>query len=67
LSELKSANEEWKNSSVTIMRIESYFISIAKNNTTNTNDSTRQTLDNSGNILLNIGNKIENLRIQLSN
>ena len=67
LSELKSANEEWKNSSMTIIRIGSDFISLAKNNTTSTNDSTREILDNFGNILINIGKKIENLRIQLSN
>jgi hypothetical protein len=67
LSELKSANEEWKNSSMTIMRIGSDFISIAKNNSTSTNESTREILDNFGNILINIGKKIENLRIQFSN
>jgi len=66
LSELKSANEEWKNSSMTIIKIGSDFISIAKNNSTSTNDSTREILDNFGNILVNIGKKIENLRIQLS-
>ena len=68
LSELKSANEEWKNSSMTIIKIGSDFISTAKNNsTTSMNDSTREILDNFGNILVNIGKKIENLRIQLSN
>jgi hypothetical protein len=36
LSELKSANEEWKNSSMTIIKIGSNFISIAKNNSTST-------------------------------
>ena len=66
LSELKSANEEWKNSSMTIIKIGSDFISVAKNNSTSTNDSTREILDNFGNILVNIGKKIENLRIQLS-
>jgi len=66
LSELKSANEEWKNSSMTIIKIGSDFISIAKNNSTSTNDSTREILDNFGNILVNIGKKIEKLRIQLS-
>jgi hypothetical protein len=67
LSELKSANEEWKNSSMTIIKIGGDFISIAKNNSTSMNDSTREILDNFGNILVNIGKKIENLRIQLSN
>ena len=67
LSELKSANEEWKNSSMIIIRIGSDFISIAKNNSTSTNESTREILDNFGNILINIGQKIENLRIQFSN
>lgn len=66
LSELKSANEEWKNSSMTIIKIGSDFISIAKNNSTSMNDSTKEILDNFGNILINIGKKIENLRIQLS-
>ena len=42
LSELKSANEEWKNSSMTIIKIGSDFISIAKNNSTSTNDSTKR-------------------------
>ncbi|MGE5634194.1 MAG: hypothetical protein ACM3VV_03105 [Deltaproteobacteria bacterium] len=67
LAELKSANEEWKNSSMTINKIGSDFISMAKNNSTSMNDSTREILDNFGNILVNIGKKIENLRIQLSN
>ncbi len=67
LSELKSANEEWKNSSMTIIKIGSDFISIAKNNLTSMNDSTKEILDNFGNILINSGKKIENLRIQLSN
>jgi len=67
LSELKSANEEWKNSSMTIIKIGSDFISIAKNNSTSMNDSTKEILDNFGNILINIGKKLENLRIQLSN
>ena len=66
LSELKSANEEWKNSSMTIIKIGSEFISMAKNNSTSMNDSTREIVDNFGNILVNIGKKIENLRIQLS-
>ena len=66
LSELKSANEEWKNSSMTIIKIGSDFISLAKNNSTTMNDSTREILDNFGNILVNTGKKIENLRIQLS-
>ncbi len=66
LSELKSANEEWKNSSKTSIKIGSDFISIAENNSTSMNDSTRDILDNFGNILVNIGKKVENLRIQLS-
>ena len=67
LSELKSANEEWKNSSMTIIKIGSDFISVAENNSTLMNDSTKEILDNFGNILINIGKKFENLRIQLSN
>ena len=67
LSELKSANEEWKNSSMTIIKIGSDFISIAENNSTSMNDSTKEILDNFGNTLINVGKKIENLRIQLSN
>jgi hypothetical protein len=67
LAELKSANGEWKNSSMTIIKIGSDFISMAKNNSTSMNDSTREILDNFGNTLVNIGKKIENLRIQLSN
>ena len=66
LSELKSANEEWKKSSMTIIKIGSDFISIAENNSTSMNDSTKEILDNFGNILINVGKKIENLRIQLS-
>ena len=67
LFELKSANEEWKNSNMTIIKIGSDFISIAKNNSKSMNDSTREILDKFGNILVNIGKKVENLRIQLSN
>ena len=39
---------------------------MAKNNSTSMNDSTKEIVDNFGNILVNIGKKIENLRIQLS-
>jgi len=68
LAELKSANEEWKHSSMTIIKIGSGFISIANNNSTiSMNDSTKEILDNFGNTLVNVGKKIENLRIQLSN
>ena len=67
LSELKSATEEWKSSSMSIIKIGSDFISIAENNSTSMNDSTKEILDNFGNILINVGKKIENLRIQLSN
>ena len=67
LSELKSANEEWKNSSMTIIKMGSDFISIAKNNSTSMNDSTKEILNNFGNVLINVGKKIESLRIQLSN
>jgi hypothetical protein len=63
LSELKSANEEWKNSSMTIIKIGSDFISIAENNSTSMNESTKEILDNFGNILINVGKKIENLRM----
>ena len=66
LSELKSANDEWKNSSMTIIKIGSDFISMAKNNSTSMNNNTKEILDNFGNILINIGKKIENFRIQLS-
>ena len=55
-----------EDSNITIMRIRSDFISIAKNNTTYTNNSTREILDNFGNILINIVKKVENWRIQLS-
>ena len=54
-----------EDSNITIMRIRSDFISIAKNNTTYTNNSTREILDNFGNILINIVKKVENWRIQL--
>ena len=67
LSELKSANEEWKNSSMSIIKTGSDFISIAENKSTSMNDSTKEILDNFGNILINVGKKIESLRIQLSN
>ena len=50
---------------MTIMRIGSDLISIAKNNTTYTNDSTRKILDNFGNISINIGKKIKNFEIQI--
>jgi hypothetical protein len=52
---------------MTIIKIGSDFISVAENNSTSMNDSTKEILDNFGNILINIGKKIENLRIQLSN
>jgi hypothetical protein len=67
LSELKTANEEWKNSSMIIIKIGSDFISIAENNSTSMNDSTKEILNNFGNVLINVGKKIESLRIQLSN
>ena len=52
---------------MTIIKIGNDFISMAKNNSTSMNDSTKEVLDNFGNILVNIGKKIESLRIQLSN
>lgn len=68
LSELKTANEEWKNSSTTIIKEGSDFISLAKNNSTSIiSDSTRDILDHFGNILVDVGKKMENVRIQLSN
>ena len=59
LSELKSANEEWKNSSMTIIKIGSDFISMAKNNSTSTNDRQREILDNFGNILVTLERKLK--------
>ena len=59
LAELKSANEEWKNSSMTIIKIGSDFISMAKNNSTSMNDSTREILDNFGNILVTLERKLK--------
>lgn len=59
LSELEIANEEWKNASITISNAGNEFVSISKNNSTNMSDSTRQILDHFGNILINMGNKIE--------
>ena len=52
---------------MTIIKIGSDFISMAKNNSTSMNHSAREISDNFSNILVNIGKKIENLRIQLSN
>ena len=52
---------------MTIIKIGGDFISMAKNNSTSMNHITREISDNFGNILVNIGKKIENLRIQLSN
>jgi hypothetical protein len=41
LSELKTANEEWKKSSMIIIKIGSDFISIAENNSTSMNEYKR--------------------------
>lgn len=65
--ELNSANDEWKNSSVTVIKMGNELISIAKNNSVSVSNNTKEILDNFGNILVNIGNKIEDMRIQLSN
>lgn len=43
-SELKIANKEWKNSSITIINAENKFGYIGKNNSTNMSNSTRQIL-----------------------
>ena len=67
VSELKTANEEWKNSGITIIKTGNEFVSIAKSNSTAMSDSTKEILDHFGNILVNMGKKVENLRIQLSN
>ncbi len=66
LSELEIANKEWKNSSITIINAGNEFVSIGKNNSTNMSDSTRQILDHFGNILINMGKKIEDLRLELA-
>ena len=43
---------------MTISKIGSDFISIAETNSTSMNNSTKEILDNFGNILINIGKKI---------
>lgn len=67
LSELETANQEWKNSSIRIIKTGNEFVSFAKSNSTTMSDSTREILDHFGNILVNLGKKVDNLRIQLSN
>ena len=67
ISELEKANKEWQNSSMTIMNAGNEFVAIANNNSTLMSDDTKEILHKLGNILVNMGTKIENLRIQLNN
>ena len=67
MSELEKANKEWQNSSMTIMNTGNEFVAIANNNSTSMSDDTKEILHKLGNILVNMGTKLENLRIQLNN
>jgi hypothetical protein len=66
LSELEKANKEWQNSSMIIMNEGNEFVSIAKNNSTLMADTTREILDHLGKILIDLGTKLENSRVQLN-
>ena len=66
LSELEIAKEEWQNSSLTIIDEGNDFILIAKNNSISMENSTREILEHFGNILVDLGTKVDNLNIKLN-
>ena len=49
-----------------IMNEGNEFVSIAKNNSTLMADTTREILDHLGKILIDLGTKLENSRVQLN-
>ena len=66
ISELENANHEWQNTSMTIINTGDEISSIAKNNSYTITNSTRVILDHLGKILIDMGAKAENLRINLA-
>jgi len=64
--ELKKANMELKNSSMTIMNAGNEFVSISKDNSTFMADGTKEILGHFGKILKDLGTKVNNSMIQLN-
>lgn len=66
LSEIEKANAEWHNASIRIVNTGNEFVSIADNSTITMNQSTRNILDHFGAILIDLGTKAENFRLELA-
>ena len=66
LAEIEKANEEWHNASTRIINTGNEFVSISNNSTITMNQSTRNILDHFGTILVDLGTKVENFRLELA-
>ena len=66
LSEIEKANKEWHNASIRIIDTGNEFVSIANNSSITMNQSTRSILEHFGTILLDLGTKVENFRLELA-
>lgn len=66
LSEIEKANKEWHNASIRIVETGNEFVAIANNSSITMNQSTRSILDHFGTILLDLGTKVENFRLELA-
>lgn len=64
--ELKKANMELKNSSITIMNAGNEFVSISKDNSTLMANGTKEILEHFGTVLKDLGTKVDNSMIQLN-
>ena len=64
--ELKKANMELKNSSITIMNAGNEFVSISKENSTLMAKGTKEILEHFGTVLKDLGTKVDNSMIHLN-
>jgi peptidoglycan hydrolase CwlO-like protein len=64
--ELKKANMELKNSSMTIMNAGDEFVSISKDNSTLMANGTKEILEHFGTVLKDLGTKVDNSMIHLN-
>ncbi len=64
--ELKKANMELKNSSITIMNAGNEFVSISKDNSTLMANGTKEILEHFGTVLKDLGTKVDNSMIHLN-
>jgi hypothetical protein len=64
--ELQEASRQWQNTTINIINTGNEISSVAKSNSLSLTNSTRVILDHLGKILVEMGEKAENLRIKLA-